>query len=144
MSRIYINELRRHIGEEVRLKGWLANKRSSGKINFLIIRDGTGFVQCVLAEQDDTLGAVEAFSRLTMESSVHITGRARKDDRAPGGAGLSVRLYECHDDLLQAALDVARRCPCADGCPGCVGPPGDAGAGAKVLTRRLLEAVLES
>jgi DEAD/DEAH box helicase domain-containing protein len=41
-------------------------------------------------------------------------------DRAPGGAGLSVRLYELHDELLAAALDVIRRCPCADGCPGCV------------------------
>ncbi|HUX75241.1 MAG TPA: DEAD/DEAH box helicase [Anaerolineae bacterium] len=64
-------------------------------------------------------------------------------DRAPGGAGLSTRLYELRDDLLGAALDVVRRCPCADGCPGCVGPAGDAGAGAKALTRRLLEAVVE-
>ena len=63
-------------------------------------------------------------------------------DRAPGGAGLSVRLYELHDALLEAALDVVRRCPCADGCPGCVGPASDAGAGTKALTLRLLEAVV--
>ena len=62
-------------------------------------------------------------------------------DRAPGGAGLSVRLYELHDELLGAALDVVRRCPCADGCPGCVGPAGDAGPNAKALTRQLLEAI---
>jgi DEAD/DEAH box helicase domain-containing protein len=64
-------------------------------------------------------------------------------DRTPGGAGLSVRLYELHDDLLEAALDVVRRCPCADGCPGCVGPAGDAGSGIKRLTSQLLEAVVE-
>jgi len=64
-------------------------------------------------------------------------------DRAPGGAGLSVRLYELHDSLLEAALDVVRRCPCADGCPGCVGPAGEgAGPGAKALTQRLLEAIV--
>ncbi len=65
-------------------------------------------------------------------------------DRAPGGAGLSVRLYELHDELLQAALDVVRHCPCADGCPGCVGPASDAGPGAKALTRRLLEAIVKN
>lgn len=64
-------------------------------------------------------------------------------DRAPGGAGLSVRLYELHDALLEAALDVVRRCPCADGCPGCVGPAGDAESGTKALTRQLLEAIVE-
>jgi len=63
-------------------------------------------------------------------------------DRAPGGAGLSARLYELHDELLEAALDVVRRCPCANGCPGCVGPAGDVGSGTKMLTRRLLEAVV--
>jgi DEAD/DEAH box helicase domain-containing protein len=64
-------------------------------------------------------------------------------DRAPGGAGLSVRLYELHDELLAAALDVVRRCPCTDGCPGCVGPAGDVEPGTRALTCRLLEMVLE-
>ncbi len=64
-------------------------------------------------------------------------------DRAPGGTGLSARLYELHAELLAAALDVVRRCPCAAGCPGCVGPAGDVGAGAKALTVRLLEAIVE-
>ena len=63
-------------------------------------------------------------------------------DRTPGGAGLSVRLYELHDQLLQAALAVVRRCPCADGCPGCVGPASDAGPGTKTLTCQLLEAIV--
>ena len=64
-------------------------------------------------------------------------------DRAPGGVGLSMRLYELHDELLVAALDVVRRCPCADGCPGCVGPAGDVESGTKTLTCRLLEVVVE-
>jgi DEAD/DEAH box helicase domain-containing protein len=63
-------------------------------------------------------------------------------DRAPGGAGLSLRLYELHEDLLVAVLDVVRRCSCADGCPGCVGPAGDVEPGTKALTRQLLEAVV--
>ena len=63
-------------------------------------------------------------------------------DRAPGGAGLSARLYELHDELLEAALDMVRRCQCADGCPGCVGPAGDAEPGTKALTRQLLEAIV--
>jgi DEAD/DEAH box helicase domain-containing protein len=63
-------------------------------------------------------------------------------DRAPGGVGLSMRLYELHDELLRAALDVVSRCPCADGCPGCVGPAGDVESGTKTLTRQLLEVVV--
>jgi len=63
-------------------------------------------------------------------------------DRAPGGAGLSVRLYELHDEMLVAALDVVHRCPCAGGCPGCVGPAGDVEPDTKALTHRLLEAVV--
>ena len=63
-------------------------------------------------------------------------------DRASGGAGLSVRLYELHEELLRAALDVVCQCPCTDGCPGCVGPAGDVEPGTKALTRQLLEAVL--
>jgi len=62
-------------------------------------------------------------------------------DRAPGGIGLSAQLYEIHTELLAAALDTVRQCPCADGCPACVGPAGDTGSGAKALTRRLLETI---
>jgi len=64
-------------------------------------------------------------------------------DRAPGGAGLSARLYEMHQELLEAALEVVGRCPCVDGCPACVGPIGDAEAGTKALTHRLLQALWE-
>ncbi len=62
-------------------------------------------------------------------------------DRVPGGAGLSPRLFELFEPLLGAALDRVRACPCADGCPGCVGPVGEQEAGTKERTRRLLEAM---
>jgi DEAD/DEAH box helicase domain-containing protein len=60
-------------------------------------------------------------------------------DRAPGGAGLSLRLYELFEPLLEAALERVRSCPCADGCPGCVGPAGEQEPGTKRRTERLLE-----
>ena len=62
-------------------------------------------------------------------------------DRAPGGAGLSPRLFELFEDLLHAALDRVRACPCSDGCPSCVGPAGEQDPGTKQLTQRLLEIV---
>ena len=46
---VYIEDIGKHDGEEVTLKGWLHNRRSSGKIHFLIIRDGSGFIQAVMA-----------------------------------------------------------------------------------------------
>jgi len=67
-------------------------------------------------------------------------------DQAPGGAGLSARLYEIQEELLTVALDVVSRCPCEDGCPACVGPVGDEVGMRRVkqLTRLLLEALLDS
>jgi DEAD/DEAH box helicase domain-containing protein len=63
-------------------------------------------------------------------------------DRAPGGAGLSARLFQVHEAVLGAALDVVERCPCADGCPACIGPVGeDIMPGSKALTVQLLRAV---
>ena len=60
-------------------------------------------------------------------------------DRVPGGAGLSPRLYELFEELLAAALERVRACPCTDGCPGCVGPVGEQESGTKGRTHRLLE-----
>ncbi len=63
-------------------------------------------------------------------------------DRAPGGVGLSETLFEMHREVLEAALEVVRRCPCLYGCPSCVGPAVEAGAAAKDRVRRLLETLL--
>ena len=52
MGWVYIEDIGRHEGEEVTLKGWLYNKRSSGKLHFLLVRDGTGILQCVMFKND--------------------------------------------------------------------------------------------
>jgi asparaginyl-tRNA synthetase len=84
MASITISEARGHLGESVTLKGWLYNKRSSGKILFLQLRDGTGVLQGVLAESDNSqLLALAA--RLPRETSVVATGILREDRRAPSG-----------------------------------------------------------
>jgi asparaginyl-tRNA synthetase len=81
----YINQLGEHVGEEVTVRGWLNNKRSSGKIRFLLVRDGTGLVQCVLVKGEVSEDVFEAHDQLTQESSVIVTGTVRADKRAPGG-----------------------------------------------------------
>ncbi|MDP2209327.1 MAG: OB-fold nucleic acid binding domain-containing protein, partial [Bacteroidota bacterium] len=52
MTKHYIEDLSKYVGEEVEIKGWLYNKRSSGKIRFIIVRDGTGIVQCVIVKNN--------------------------------------------------------------------------------------------
>ncbi len=85
MIRYYIEDLSKYVGEEVEIKGWLYNKRSSGKIRFIIVRDGTGIVQCVIVKNNVSEEVFNAFDQLTQESSLTIKGIVRKEDRAPGG-----------------------------------------------------------
>jgi asparaginyl-tRNA synthetase len=87
----YIEDIGRHEGEEVTIKGWLHNRRSSGKIHFLILRDGTGFIQAVMSKAavgDDTFKAAD---HLSQETSVIVTGTARADKRAPSGYEIDVK-----------------------------------------------------
>jgi asparaginyl-tRNA synthetase len=90
MARIYISELNNHIGEEVQLNGWVYNKRSSGKVKFLLLRDGTGIIQGVLVKGQVPDACIEDFEKLTQESSLSVIGKVRKDDRAPSGVELDV------------------------------------------------------
>ncbi len=90
MVPVYIENLSAHVGEEVSLKGWLYNKRSSGRIKFLVMRDGTGLVQGVLVKGVLSDEALAKFDELTQESSFQMTGKVRKEDRAPGGFELEV------------------------------------------------------
>lgn len=90
MSRIYIEELQHHVGEEVKIHGWLYNKRSSGKIRFLVVRDGTGLMQAVMVKNAVSEEVFAAFDQLTQESSLIVTGKIRQDDRAPGGYEMEV------------------------------------------------------
>jgi asparaginyl-tRNA synthetase len=85
---VYIEDVGKHTGEEIAIKGWVYNLRSMGKIKFLMVRDGTGVMQCVVARQDSEQ-AFEEFDRLTQESSVIVRGVAREEKRAPGGYELT-------------------------------------------------------
>ena len=87
---ITIAQLGKHVGEEVTLKGWLYNLRSSGKILFPQLRDGTGVVQCVALKQALTSEVWEALKGLGQESALSIRGTVRADARAPGGYEVDV------------------------------------------------------
>ena len=89
MANVYVENIADHVDQEVTLRGWLYNKRSSGKIQFLLVRDGTGLIQCVVSRADVSPEAWEAGEALTQESSLEVTGRVRADKRAPGGHELS-------------------------------------------------------
>ncbi|MCC6398972.1 MAG: asparagine--tRNA ligase [Bacteroidetes bacterium] len=90
MSRVYIEDLHLHVGQPVTLRGWLYNKRSSGKIRFLVMRDGTGLVQGVMAKGTAPEEAFNDFDALTQESSFEMTGVVRQEKRAPGGYEMDV------------------------------------------------------
>lgn len=85
-----IEKLPEHVGETVRLHGWVTNLRSSGKIAFLQLRDGSGFVQGVLQRAATDEETFERARRLSQESSVVVTGEVREDPRAPSGVELGV------------------------------------------------------
>ncbi len=101
MNHVFISDLKQSIGETVVLKGWLAGTRSSGKIAFLQLRDGTGFVQGVLAKNDAPEDIFELAKRLTLESSLIITGEVREDLRSPGGVELTIK----HIELVSPSED---------------------------------------
>jgi len=90
MGRIYIEDLPDHVGDVVTLRGWLYNKRSSGKIKFPVMRDGTGILQGVLVKASVPEEVSARFDELTQESSFQMTGTVRREARAPGGYELDV------------------------------------------------------
>ncbi len=100
MSQTYIDQLKDHIGESVTLKGWLYNKRSSGKLVFLQLRDGTGIVQCVVFKPNDE-ALYDLADSLGQESSIIVTGTVKEDTRSPIGVELDVTglevLQNVHD-----------------------------------------------
>ena len=82
---VYVEDLAAHEGKHVTVKGWLAARRSSGKLHFLQVRDGTGTVQCVVSRADVPPDVFTAADHLGQESSVTVTGTVRADPRAPIG-----------------------------------------------------------
>jgi asparaginyl-tRNA synthetase len=85
-----IRELGRHDGGEATIRGWVQTTRTHGKVAFVVVRDGTGIVQCVLVKKEIQPETWELLGELTQETSVHVTGAIRADERAPGGYELSV------------------------------------------------------
>ncbi len=90
LHKLTVKELAAHDGERVTLDGWIYNKRSSGKVRFLILRDGSGYLQCVAFVRDVPPEVFELMDRVTLESSVTVEGTVRIDQRAPGGVELSL------------------------------------------------------
>jgi asparaginyl-tRNA synthetase len=93
MSQTYINQLKDHIGEEVTLKGWLYNTRSSGKLVFLQLRDGSGIVQCVVFKGNDE-AVFEKAKSLGQESSLIVHGTVKADERSAIGVEIDVKDIE--------------------------------------------------
>jgi len=87
---IPIDQLSSHIGETVRIGGWLTHLRSKGKICFAVVRDGTATVQCVVLKNAVEEQVFEAAARLAIETSVIVTGEVKVDERSPGGVEIGV------------------------------------------------------
>lgn len=101
MQKITISDLGKFVGQEVTLQGWLFNKRSSGKIKFVILRDGTGYLQCVYFKGNVSESVFETADRIGQESSIIVTGKVKEEPRAPGGYELDATnlevIHETHD-----------------------------------------------
>lgn len=90
MVDVEIRSLSGFVGSRVRIRGWLFTKRSSGKLQFLVVRDGTGYLQAVVVKAEVGEAVWEDAERVTQESSLWISGLVREDRRAPGGVELQV------------------------------------------------------
>ncbi len=100
--RYFIADLKNYVGQTVELKGWVYNTRSSGKVKFLLLRDGTGVCQCVYFKGDaDPESFDQRFDQLTQETSVIVTGVVKEEKRSPGGYELGAK----HLSIVQIAQD---------------------------------------
>src|SRR5689334_16621524 len=101
MDTARIQDFKNHVGAEVRVQGWLHNKRSSGKLQFLIVRDGSGFAQAVVAKAAVSPESWAAAEQAGQESSLELSGRVKEDKRAPGGYEIDATgvtlLHATHD-----------------------------------------------
>lgn len=101
MKWVYIEDIGHYVGQEVEIRGWVYNKRSSGKVRFLLLRDGTGLIQGTIFHPDKDFPLFKIFDDLTQESSVIVRGKVREDRRAPGGYELEISGIE----VIQIARD---------------------------------------
>ncbi|WP_396624187.1 asparagine--tRNA ligase [Luteitalea sp.] len=96
----YIQDIAQFDGQDVTLRGWLHNRRSSGKIHFLIVRDGTGFIQVVMSKADIGEELFAKADHLSQETSIIVTGKVRADARAKGGYELTGTGFEVVGDSV--------------------------------------------
>jgi asparaginyl-tRNA synthetase len=94
LTHVAIDKIGEHAGKTVTIKGWLHNRRSSGKIHFLVVRDGTGFLQVVMGKNDVPEETFKAADHLSQETSIVVTGTVREDKRAKGGYELTATSLE--------------------------------------------------
>ena len=101
MQKIYISELGNYVGQEITIQGWLYNKRSSGKLRFLVLRDGSGYLQCVYFKGNVTPEIFDLSDRIGQESAIEVTGKVKAEPRAVGGYELDAThlnvIHETHD-----------------------------------------------
>ncbi len=90
----YIEDIAKHEGQQVTIRGWLHNRRSSGKIHFLTVRDGSGFIQAVMSKAAVGPEVFAQADHLSQETSIIVTGSVRADQRAPGGYEIDVASLE--------------------------------------------------
>ena len=96
---IEIRKAGRHVGEEVSVRGWLYNKRESGKLLFPLIRDGSGLLQGVVVKEEVSPEVFSRVKSLTQESTLQVTGSIRQEPRAPGGHEMSITGVEIYQLL---------------------------------------------
>ena len=101
MKPVYIENISDYSGKEVKIRGWLYNKRTSGKLWFILVRDGTGIIQAVVSKADVDEDSFNACDILTQESSLTISGIVNPDQRAPGGYEIQANKIE----IIQIAKD---------------------------------------
>ena len=101
---IRVEQIADFVGQEVTLRGWVYNRTDKGKLVFLLIRDGYGFVQCVAFKNDLPVDLFERILRLPQESAVIVSGRVRADRRAPGIPG-GFELGITHLEIVQSAAE---------------------------------------
>ena len=100
-SFIYIESLKDRVGEKVTLKGWVTRTRPSGKVKFLVLRDGTGLCQCIFVKDECDNEGFENFKALTQECAIEVTGVVKEEPRSPGGYELAGEHYK----ILSPSVD---------------------------------------
>lgn len=94
MKKVDIENLNEYVGKEITLEGWLYHKRSSGKVKFLVVRDGTGILQCVIFKGNVSEETFDKADHIAQESALRITGTIKEEQRAPGGYEMDAREVE--------------------------------------------------